>query len=292
MHAAKIEFFPLQSSASDHGQQLKEIKSDLTKDGIKWDSASPETNLINLWKKYKRTLTRLEESFEEIKTIKTQQRKQNDEMQQYLTNIKQLQKGKNDHVQQMMGEIKELRDKVQQSEKERMAYLKQHQAITDLLITEESSEFDTFKKVQELVKECNSLQETLSSAQKQLEETQEEKKLVETEAEKSLKILREDLTRKREEDVTKLSDEKKALIEENTGLMIERNELSKQLEETKEKDRLKEEALENITKQHQSVQNEIKQLREQYEEEKLNLEEAQTAKKLGNIIIMLNNYLL
>ena len=274
----------MQGLSQDFSQQLKEIKSDLTKDGVKWDSSSPETNLVNLWKKYKRTHSRLEESFEEVKAIKTQQRKQNEEMQQYLTNIKQLQKGKNDHVQQMMGEIRDLREKVQQCEKEREAYFKQHQAITDLLMTEESSEFDTFKKVQELVKECDSLRETLSTTKENLDKTEDKKKSLEEETRRSLKKLEVDLTRKREEVVSLLKEEKETLIKDNTELVLERNELSKEVEDLKEREREREGIMESITKQQQRLQEELKQLMESFEEKKINLEEALTAKRLGTII--------
>lgn len=223
---------------------------------------------MHLWKKYKRTESQLEQSVEELNTIKSQQKKQIDEMQQYVTSIKKLQEGKNSHIEELMKDNNDLTEKARQGTIERETYLKQYQAIADLLTTEGSNEFDAYKQIQTLIRESTSYQANIKSQQDALTQLEEDKRLTEEDWKAREKILQE---------------EKEASIATASKLTHEKNELLHQLDNIKEVQVDQEKALESAIKECRDLKGESTKWKNQFETERLNCEEVVQAKHLGKV---------
>ena len=155
---------------------LKEVRGDFAKDGQKWDS-SHEKNLVNVWKKYKRTKDHLERKIEEFESHKKKMKKEFDELQLFVDANKQLQIKRDHHVKQLMDDNFKLNKQIKQNEIEREAYTKQLQSIADLLNTEglSGTDFNPSKKVEKLLKEHESNVAKISKQEDFIKQVEEEK---------------------------------------------------------------------------------------------------------------------
>lgn len=207
---------------------LKEVREDFAKDGQKWDS-SPEKNLANMWKKYKRTQEHLERKVEEFEAYKKKRKQEFDELQMFVVRNKELQTKRDEHLKRVMEENSKLSKQIKQNEIERAAYLKQQQSLADLLNTEglSTADFDPSKKVENLIREHESDVVKIQEQEQLIKQVQEEKVQIE---------------------------------EEKTALEKEKVEIAVQIEEQREKLKAKEETLISSAKTYDEQQVEVMKL--------------------------------
>ncbi len=120
---------------------LKEIRQSFIQDGQKW-SVSQERKLVHLWRKCQRTSEEYKKAIEEVKVLKSQRKKDFDDMEKTIQSIKYLSQNKETLIQTLKSDNEKNAALVQQLRLEREAYLKGSQAIADLLVTEGMTEFD------------------------------------------------------------------------------------------------------------------------------------------------------
>ena len=136
---------------------LKEIRQSFVQDGQKW-SVSQDRRLVHIWRKCQRTSEEYKKAIEEVKILKSQRKKEFDDMEKAISSIKLLSQNKEALIQRLKSDNEKNVKQVQQLRLEREAYLKGNQAIADLLVTEGMTEFDQAnpqKYIEQLVKDKN-----------------------------------------------------------------------------------------------------------------------------------------
>ena len=249
---------------------MKEIRQDFAQDGQKW-TISTERKLIHLWKKYQRTDVHLKKQIEENQSLQKQRKKEFDELEKYIQSIKQLSHSKETHIQQLNHDNENLSKQMKQLSMEREAYLRQHQAIADLLVTEGMTEFDRAnpqKRIEQLVKDRNNSLIKIQEHQEMVEKVQKEKQEME-EQYGEFQVLQA-----QEQHDMKIKLEEK--IAANQELEIHLQELRNQLTEKKQK-------LESTIKMYDDAKMTISNLQQELETVKQNCEEAVEANDAGMI---------
>lgn len=256
--------------------QLKEIREDFIQDGQRW-TISEERKLLHLWKKYKRTQEHLKKSIDEVQTLKSQRKKEFDELEKYIQSIKDLSQSKDVHIKNLMEENTNLGKQVKQINIEREAYLKEHQAITDLLVTEGLTEFDGMKpqkQIEQLLKERNDWLAKIKEQEDVIEALQKDKQAL------------EDSFVSREKN---LMDEKGEVSTQMMKITQERDELLMQQEELRAILTAKEQTLQSTSKMYDESQVKMAKLKLELETEKLAHEESQLAKTAGKLVFRTRN---
>lgn len=123
------------ASTVDHQQALNKVKDEFVSDGQRW-AVSPEERLVYLWRKKERTEEAMKKLIEEHNTLKKRRKTEFTELEKYVQTIKSLSESKEKHIRQLETENRNLTAELQQRQKERQAYLKEHQAVADLMQTE------------------------------------------------------------------------------------------------------------------------------------------------------------
>ena len=249
---------------------MKEIRHDFAQDGQKW-TISTERKLIHLWKKYQRTDVHLKKQIEENQSLQKQRKKEFEEMEKYIQSIKQLSHSKEAHVQQLNHDNENLSKQMKQLSMEREAYLRQHQAIADLLVTEGMTEFDRAnpqKQIEQLVKDRNNSLIKIQEHQEMVEKVQKEKEEME-EQYGEFQVLKA-----QEQHDMKIQLQEKIVA--NQELEIHLQELRNQLT-------VKEKTLESTIKTYDDAKMTISNLQQELETEKQNCEEAVEANDAGMI---------
>ena len=249
---------------------MKEIRQDFAQDGQRW-TISTERKLIHLWKKYQRTDVHLKKEIKENQSLQKQRKKEFDELEKYIQSIQQLSHSKEAHIQQLNHDNENLTKQMKQLSMEREAYLRQHQAIADLLVTEGMTEFDRAnpqKQIEQLVKDRNNSLIKIQEHQKMVEKVQKEKEEME-EQYGEFQVLKA-----QEQHDMKIKLEEKIVA--NQELEIHLQELKNQLT-------VKEQTLESTIKMYDDAKMKISNLQQELETEKQNCEEAVEANDAGVI---------
>ena len=253
---------------------------------------SPDERLVHLWRKYQRTNEQYIKSVEEAKTLKSQRKKEFEEMERYVQNIKQLSESKKKHVQSLEIENEKLTKQVKQLMMEREAYLKGNQAIADLLITEGMTEFDRanpHQYIEQLVKDRNKyLRE-----KKELEEQYAEFQILKGGEINEVKQQAHEKSGRIKELEVKIQELKNEMKTKNESLehTVEKlradaeGKITKQLDENTSLKKAHEDSLKQLkgtfAREKQDYEETLKDLRKELEMEKTKLEESEQEREAG-----------
>ena len=140
-------------------------------DGQRW-SVPPEEKLVYLWRKKERTEDAMKKLIEDHNTLKKQRKSEFTELEKYVQTIKSLSESKDKHTRQLENENRSLTAELQQLQKERQAYFKEHQAVSDLMQTEgltDVSNMTLTKSVKQLLQERTEYQTRVHVLEKSFE---------------------------------------------------------------------------------------------------------------------------
>lgn len=255
---------------------MKEIQADFAKDGQMWTIAQ-EKKMIHLWKKYLRTNEQLKKTVEECNSVKAGRKKDYDELESYIQNNKRLSQNKDEHVQKLMKENENLTKEIKQINIERDAYLREHQAITDLLVTEGLTEFDHSNPqsyIQRLVKERN----------QGVEKIQQLQEFIHTVSQQEDAIKQQQI----EENTQQISemDNLKTQLHQSQG---DKETLQSQLEDVRTSLAAKEEALTSTQAHYEEGQLKLDELKRQLDKEKMAKEEVEEAATVAKKALLSSN---
>ena len=215
----------------------------------------------------------MKKSIDEAQALKSQRKKEFDELEKYIQSIKDLSQSKDVHIKNLMEENTNLVKQVKQINIEREAYLKEHQAIADLLVTEGLTEFDGMKpqkQIEQLLKERNDWLAKVKEQEDVIESLKKDKQAL------------EDSFISREKN---LMDEKGKVSTQMMKIAQEKDELLMQQEELKATLTAKEHTLQSTSKMYDESQVEIAKLKQELETVKLAHEESQLAKTAGKSVL-------
>lgn len=242
---------------------LKKIKEDMAANGAKSSSATPESKLVYVWKKYERTSEEYKKMVEEVQLLKKQRKKDIDDTEKSLHSIRQLSQSKDNHIANFKTDNEKLSKQIQQLKLEREAYLKGNQAFADLLVTEGMTEFDRAnpqKYIEQLVKD----KKKCTKEKEELEEQYGE-----------FQILKAQQLNDVQEQLKKKEEELQNALKESTSCTESLSSLEKKYAELQEK----------VANEHlrdkQDLTKSLEKIREELAEEKLKVEEADEAKTAG-----------
>lgn len=119
---------------------LRKIREDFINDGLRW-GLDPDQKLVHLWRKLQRTEEAFRSSRQEINSLKTQQKKETAELEDFVSNIRKLSQEKEQLTLSLEQENESLRAQLRQVCLERDAFIQENQAIAELLLDEGLNQF-------------------------------------------------------------------------------------------------------------------------------------------------------
>ena len=137
---------------------MEKIREDFAYDGKRW-SISPDQRLAHMWKKYQRTNDSLKEQIKKNQNLMAQRKKELSEMEKFVQEIKNLNLAKGKEIESLAAENSRLKKQLRDMSREREAYIREHQAIADLIATEgladitRTSSQSPVERIQQLMEE-------------------------------------------------------------------------------------------------------------------------------------------
>ena len=119
---------------------LQKIREDFINDGLRW-SLDPDQKLVHLWRKLQRTEEAFRSSRQEINSLKTQQKKEMAELEDFVSNIRKLSQEKEQLTLSLEQEKESLRAQLRQVCLERDTFIQENQTIAELLLDEGLNQF-------------------------------------------------------------------------------------------------------------------------------------------------------